>query len=316
MARNPYSVIDLYLKNPNISNKELRKQTGYSKRHIRRLLAPYRNTSEYQKSYDPDQKRLPKILLLDIETALALAWCWGPSYNTNILPSDIKEQWHIICFAAKWLLDGDIFGVSITSEEAINRDDRRVVKALWNLMEEADIIIAQNGDKFDIRKINARLLTHGYGPPAPFQTIDTLKQSKKIQSPGSHKLDELAKQFKLPRKKSTGHQLWEDCSAGDQEALDYMFEYCKQDIDTLEAVYLYIRPWMRSHPTLSLYCDNDTLICEHCMSEALETDIGYYTTMASRFPAYRCKNCGAINRGRFTSVSKEKRKKFIISTAR
>ena len=270
------------------------------------------------KAYGEPEPKTPKILLIDIETSLTTAFVWGPGYGINVLPADIVEDdpWIIICYAAKWLLGGEIFGECVTSDEAKRKDDLRVVSTIWDLMEEADIIIAQNGDKFDIRKINARFLSNGFsGPPSSYQTIDTLKQSRKIQSPGSHKQDELAKQFKLTRKKKTDRELWVRCYYGEQEALDYMFEYCKGDTETLEGVYLYLRPWMTSHPNLALFCDSNMEICNHCMAVVDKKRIGYYTTPVNRFPAYRCK-CGAILRGRLSDVTREERARYLISTAR
>jgi hypothetical protein len=48
-------------------------------------------------------------------------------------------------------------------------------------MDEADIICAHNGDAFDIKKINSRLITNGFKPPSPFKTIDTLKAAPGLQ---------------------------------------------------------------------------------------------------------------------------------------
>ena len=41
------------------------------------------------------------------------------------------------------------------------------------LIDKADIVIAHNGDKFDLRKLNTRFLFHELGTPSSYQSIDT-----------------------------------------------------------------------------------------------------------------------------------------------
>ncbi len=51
----------------------------------------------------------------------------------------------------------------------------KLIRSMMALFEEADIVVAHNGDKFDIKWIMGRALLLGMPPPAPFRTVDTLK---------------------------------------------------------------------------------------------------------------------------------------------
>jgi hypothetical protein len=267
------------------------------------------------KALDKPTTKQPKILLIDIETAPCVVYTWRTGYKLNIPADWMIEDWYIICYAAKWLLDDGVFGDCVTPQESLDIDDKRVMTSLYALLEEADIIIAHNGNKFDIPKINARLIEHGFDPPSPYITIDTLLQARKSFAFDSNKLDMLCQKFELGQKDETKFELWVGCKHGDQQSLDYMYKYNRNDVVMLEGLYLYLRPWMTSHPNLALFCDSDMKICNHCMAMVDTTRIGWYTTPVNRFPAYRCE-CGAILRGRLSDVTREERANYLISTAR
>ena len=59
------------------------------------------------------------------------------------------------------------------------RDDKPLLKGIRDLLDEADIVIAQNGKSFDVRKVNARLIQHGFQPPSPYRVVDTMLVAKK-----------------------------------------------------------------------------------------------------------------------------------------
>lgn len=152
-------------------------------------------------------------------------------------------------------------------------------------------------------------------PPSSFQVIDTLKESRKMAAHSSHRLDYLGKLFKNKGKIKTDYALWKRCKVGDPESLLYMDKYCKEDVLLLEEVYLVMRPWIKSHPNISLYIDSNEPVCPACGSKKLHT-VEDYVTMASVFPGYRCQKCGHISRGRATQLSLKKRKAMLVSAAK
>ena len=125
------------------------------------------------------EKKVPaKVLLLDIETAPMEVYVWG-LYKQRISHTNIIKDWNIICWSAKWLNDSDYKGDCLTPKESIERNDKRILQSIWNLLEKADVVIGHNVERFDLRKLNARFKYHGINPPTPYQTIDTLKHSRR-----------------------------------------------------------------------------------------------------------------------------------------
>ena len=237
---------------------------------------------------------LPKILLFDIETALMEVYVWGLFKqripHTNIIKdrNGNEKSWFVLSWAAKWLY-GDIMSDIVTPEEAKSRKDNRVLKSIWKLLDEADIVIAHNGDRFDIRKLNARFLDNGMNPPSPYKSIDTLKITRREFAFVSYKQDFLTKHFKLEQKLGTDFQLWVDCQAGNQDALDRMQEYNQHDVLGLEDVYLKVRPFIKNHPNLGVLLDMD--VCPNCACENIDETEAVYFTGANKFPVYRCAGC-------------------------
>src|SRR6267154_4517069 len=105
-----------------------------------------------------------KILFLDIETAPSLGWVWA-KWQTNVI--DFKSDWYVLSYAYKWAHEAVVHAVRLVDYPSYSRrpeNDKALMKDLWKLIDEADIIIAHNGDEFDLPKINTRFLTHGLKP--------------------------------------------------------------------------------------------------------------------------------------------------------
>ena len=286
-----------------MGNKEISDKLGLSESSVRRYL---RNSNE---------NKSPKVLLFDIETSTLNVKTFYIGSRVSIQHYKIMDDWFMLGYAAKMLDDKDVMSEIVTPEEAIARDDRRIVEGIWKLINDADVVIAHNAKRFDVRKINWRFAMHNLPKPQDFQIVDTLIQTQKHFASSSHKLDFLASEFSLRKKEHTEFALWVDCEHGDPKALAYMNHYNESDIWALQDLYLKIRPWVSSHPNLGLFIDDNDPMCPYCMSKDLVED-GEYKTSVSSFQCYRCQECGATPRGRTSSVSKEKRVGLLISTAR
>ena len=244
--------------------------------------------------------KVPKILIFDIETAPMKAYVWS-MWKDSVPLDRVISDWFIICWSAKWLYDNDIMGDCLTSKEALEENDYRVCKSLYDLINEADIVVAHNGDRFDIPKINARFIINGFEPPKPYISVDTCAVAKKQFGFASNKLDALAGYFGFKPKLKTDFNLWKECLYGNQESLSYMLKYNKQDVKLLEEVYLKLRPWMKNHPNYANFLDSKIPLCSKCGSNKLEEiKDKYYYTQVGKYQLYRCKDCGAIVRGRKT----------------
>ena len=240
----------------------------------------------------------PNILLYDIETTPINGWAWG-TYKTNLF--HIEQDSYVLCFAYKWLGKKHVQWVGQNQAPGYTPgdiNDRWVVEKLWHLLNRADWAIAHNGDRFDQRKLNARLLYHDIYPPSDYQTIDTLKVSRKNFSHTSNKLDELGRAYLGKRKeKHMGLDTWFGCMDGDPKAWRSMRRYNVGDVQLLEDLYLRIRPWISgpSAPNMS-HWSNGVRVCTQCGSEELVA-IGTFRRI-HEYQQWRCSNCGKPNRAR------------------
>lgn len=234
-----------------------------------------------------------KIISFDIETAPILGYTWT-TYEADVL-HEVRPS-YLLCFAWKELNTGKTFVKSLADFSPKGKDndgEEQLVKCLWNLLNETDIVIAHNGDAFDVKRANAFFMRFGLKPPKPYDTIDTLKEYKKVAKNDSHKLDFLGKDLKLGRKIHTGGiKLWLDCMADhkNEKAWHLMTSYCKQDVRLLEAVYNELSPWMKRHPNLSVLMNRDA--CPRCGKSGVLVRRGVRVTSAGENPRYRCKACG------------------------
>lgn len=254
-----------------------------------------------------------KILILDIETAPLEAYVWG-LWKQNIFAAQLISNWYMLTWAAKWLYDGNLMSERLTPEEAVSEDDKRIVEKLWLLLDEADVVIAHNGDKFDLSRIRSRFLVHDMMPPNFYKQLDTLKVARKEFDFSRNSLDSLAEILELEGKSYTSFELWSKCKNGDPEALEEMEAYNIQDVYVLEDVYLKLRPWIKGHPNLDLYIDSPDAHCPHCGRSVLFLEEGYVYTQAVRYQMYRCSYCRAVSRGK--SGVKYKNKKKISAIPR
>lgn len=260
---------------------------------------------------------LPRILVFDIETSPLKAFVWQHSvWGGNVSDDQVIGEWFMLTWAAKWLYDDEIMSARLTGKEALKEDDSRIVKQMWKLLDEADIVIAHNGDKFDVPNMNTRFVVNGLTPPSPYQRIDTLRIARRQFGFTHNNLDALAKVFGFDVKLDTNFGLWKDAVAGSDEALGYMEDYNKGDVRLLEEVYLKLRPWINSHPNLGLYMISDGSVCPNCGSKDLEwiTEKYYYTT-ANRYPEFRCK-CGAYGHSRKADLTAKDRVNLVVPNAR
>lgn len=236
-----------------------------------------------------------KILLLDVETAPLRSFTWG-LWQQNVAPIQIISDWFMLTWSAKWLFEEEIFSDRLQSKEAIEQDDKRISKSIWTLVDKADIIIAHNANKFDMKRLNTRFLLNDLNPPMPYQVIDTLDHARKRFAISSNRLDYINKQLGIPGKISTSFELWIGCMKGDVSSLKEMEEYNKRDVKILEETYLKLRAWIKPHPNIGLFIEEDVTACPTCGSEDIVFSNKPYATTANLYDQFRCSNCGSVGR--------------------
>lgn len=246
------------------------------------------------------------MLFIDIETSPNLAYVWR-LFNQNVSLPQLVDTTQMISFAAKWRGNKRVHFYS-----DFHNDHTTMVKAAFDMLDEADIVVHYNGRTFDVPHLNREfLLTDGLGiPPAPFQQIDLLQTVRKRFRMASNKLDHITQQMGQAGKvRHTGFQLWRDCMAGDPKAWALMRRYNKGDVTELEELYDGLLPWIMHHPNMSMLSDSVDLdpdtgkpmvvdVCERCPDGGRLIRQGYAYTKASKFRRYQCKQCGSWSRGK------------------
>ena len=240
---------------------------------------------------------MAKILFFDIETAPNMSYVWG-QWQQDVI--DHVQEWYILCFSYKWEGQKKTHVVSLNDFDLYSEDlenDFNVVHKLWELLDEADIVIGHNSDAFDIKKANARFVYHDFGPPSHYHTVDTLKIARRHFKFNSNRLGHLGEHLGLGGKEVTGgFQTWAGCMRGDAKAWATMKKYAKKDVDLLVDVYERLRPWATNHPNRNVI-DQTTFACPTCGSNRLHKR-GVRQTRTLTYQQYQCHRCKAYCRER------------------
>lgn len=269
------------------------------------------------KYYKPPSKG-PKVLLYDIETAPILGFVWG-LWENNLSLNQIESDWHVLSWSAKWL-DTPPSQIMYMDQRGAAKveDDKEILKGIWKLLDECDVVITQNGKSFDQKKLNARFILNGMQPPSSYKHIDTKLLAQKHFAFTSNKLeymtDKLCKKYKkLKHTKFAGFEMWKECLAGNISAWKEMEKYNKYDVLSLEELYTKLIPWDNS-VNFNLYNDDIKNACKCGSTELVKN--GYFYTTIGRYQRYKCKQCGSESRDRANLLSKDKKKALKTSTTR
>jgi len=204
-----------------------------------------------QRTDDPPFVRsMPKELYLDIETSPNMAFLWSLKVPGRFVNDEmIVKDWFVISWAASWVDQKEVFSGVVSSREAKRWDDKRMLKPLWALIDDADIVIGHNSDRFDLRKLNTRFLLHDYGVPRKYRTIDTLKVARKYFSFESNKLEFLNRRLgNLPKHDMELADWVNICLSGDQTTLNKMAHYNVGDVKEGKKLYLRLKDWVVPFP--------------------------------------------------------------------
>lgn len=234
-----------------------------------------------------------RVLLWDIETAPMIVATFD--LRPEFIPHEnILHDWYMICSGWKWLDEDTVTVQAVSAKD--HRDDGPIVRKLYRVLLEADVLVHQNGDRFDLPKFNVRAQAHGLKPLPPIPTVDTLKVARKHFAFSSNRLDALGRALGVGTKVETPKGLWLDCLNGDRAAILKMVEYNRGDVLLLEAVYLKLRPYARNHPNLALVGE-DWPACPVCGSANVIKTRRTYRTRVNRYQLWECKDCGYLPRG-------------------
>lgn len=253
----------------------------------------------------------PKILFIDIELKPILAQVWA-LWDQNVGLNQIQEDWSILSYCAKWKGSDDIIYEDLEGSDDFE-DDSKLLDSLWKLLNEADIVVGQNSKRFDVKKINSRLVLNGYPKPSTFRQIDTLLIAKAQFGFTSNKLqymtDKLCTKYKkLDHGKFAGHLLWSECMKGNPEAWAEMRDYNINDVLSLEELYDILSSWDSTLPNFDVYVDE-------ILDMSVWEEDGFHYSNIGKYKRYRNKITGQQKRSRVNLLPKEKRDSMLANIA-
>jgi len=256
------------------------------------------------------------ILTLDIETSPLESYTWG-LWDQNVGLEQIKTEWSILSYSAKWLDSKKVIYQDTGGRGPKRvRDDKCLMLPLWKLLDTADIVVAQNGQRFDLKKINARMIQHGLGPYSPVKVVDTLLAAKKHFGFTSNKLGWMSKYLtetpKDEHKKFPGFELWTECLKDNPAAWAEMRKYNVRDVIATEELYIKLRPWISSHPNVGAFHEDSETRCPKCGSTHVQSR-GKAVLQQGVYKRFQCQDCGGWSRGKTMELDLKKRRSLLAN---
>jgi hypothetical protein len=245
-----------------------------------------------------------RLLFYDIETAPMLSFHWEG--KTDYIPAQMVESddRFLLCWSAKWSDGTEVLSGRVSQKEAKQQDDGRIVGGLADLMRQADYIVAHNGNRFDYKRVNARLLIDRLPPLGSVQMIDTLSIARTSFDLPYNNLNYLASKLGFGEKLHTDFDLWRRAYYGEVSALKEMEAYNRQDVVLLEHVFHAMAPYAKTLPRLVDAAEWRQELCPYCGEQARTAD-GFHRTKVNTYAKWRCKACLRNYRG-WTAIGSKK----------
>lgn len=236
---------------------------------------------------------MPKILLLDIETAPGIAYVWS-LHDEHIPLERLIEPSRILCWAAKWAGEDEVL-------YADERDGKKkMIKGIHALLSKCDAVVTYNGERFDLQKLQGAFIEYDIPPPPPFASIDLWKTVKNFGYISS-KLAFVGPHLEIGKKvEHEGFALWRACMAGDKDAWKRMREYNERDVTLLEELYDVVKPYIRNHPFMGVG-RGELFECPACTSARYQHR-GNRRTRSFIIQRLQCLDCGHWFPGKRTQV--------------
>ena len=232
-----------------------------------------------------------RALLIDMELSYAIYYAFPSKKEQYLSANNIIHHQFCVCTAWKWHHEASTYVIKINDDKKRFkknfRDDYIIAVKMHELMTEADIIVAHNGDAFDIKHANTLFIKHGLGPIPEKKSIDTLKAARKYFAFAGNDLGSLSKRFGGIGKIDKPD--WQKLTDGDSDEIDKAAEYCLNDVAELERVYDNLKPYIHRLPHLKH--PDGIQSCHSCGSKRIHRKGNGF----DGFKVYlrvRCNECG------------------------
>lgn len=270
-----------------ISNNNIALKLGLTLNKNKR----YRLSDSQKKEFFNMDLQPIKRLFFDIETAPMVVYSWRVGWKINIHTDNIIEDWKIICISYKWEHEDKV--KNFVWDE--NQCDKQMLIDFIKIANEADELIAHNGDRFDIKKIRTRCIFHRIPMFPNYRTLDTLKKAKSGFNFNSNRLDYIARFLGVGQKvEHEGFDMWVKCLKGDKKALSEMVRYCDGDIVVLEDVYLVLQNYIKNNTHVGTHNSKLKCSCPNCGSEDIGLLKNNFTALGTIKRVMECDTCDYV----------------------
>lgn len=172
-----------------------------------------------------------------------------------------------------------------------------LVKEMWHVLDDADVIIGHNVKKFDVKCIRAEFLRHGLGEPSPFKQIDTLTSARSYFKFDSNSLAWLTDMFnvefkKIAHEEMQGAELFLNCLFDDAKAWRLNEEYNKYDVLSNRELFFKLQPYCKLINLDVLHRENEN-VCFCGSKDFTKVEGKYYTTNTNYYQVWKCDKCGS-----------------------
>lgn len=241
----------------------------------------------------------PRILLFDFETSPDLAYVFAHSKYEQDIAKFVRPS-YTLSVAHMWYGDKKVTVKALNDFPRFKKDphsDKALYEYFSKIVEQADVLVAHNGDSFDIRVMNARMLKHGLSPLPPHRTIDTKRVAKKYLKLPSYAMNDICEYYNGPTKIETGgFATWQGCDNSDNASFNKMKKYNAHDVfPMLNFVYELLVPWMKNYPILRPFNGS----CRHCSGKMIKRGMRPVGNGKYLEQRYVCVNpeCGLWDKG-------------------
>jgi DNA-directed RNA polymerase subunit RPC12/RpoP len=237
----------------------------------------------------------PRIILWDIETVMNVVATFRLMNQDPIPHRNVLNERYVVSAAWKELGTKKIHSVSVLDfpyrfKKDVH-DDLGVLTKLHEVMSQADVLVGHNGDQYDIKFTETRMLVRGLPTLPPIPTIDTLKVAKNRFLFNSNRLDYLGQVLGCGHKVENETDLWLKVLQGDAGAIKRMVHYNKGDIDLLECAFNHLQPYIPNYINRQLFTGEGGIKCPQCGSHHYKLE-GWRFTTTRRYRRYHCLDCG------------------------
>lgn len=233
-----------------------------------------------------------KRLIWDIETSPNVVLSWRVGYKINIDNDNILKERSIICIGYKW--EGEKEAHILTWDKEQN--DKAMLAKFLKIADQADELVAHNGDSFDMPWFKTRCLYHGLQCFPTYKTVDTLQWARRQFYFNSNKLNYIAQYLGIGAKLHTEFGLWKAiCLRNCKKSLKLMSDYCKRDVILLEKVWARLAMATPHKTHIGVMHGGEAWSCPRCQSEDVKKNKTRVSALGTLRHWMKCNSCGGYH---------------------